>query len=84
MITTLQILQGDSMIEKIVEYTHWSIEGLIDLLLPVEEEKFNQELDELFVNDTNCPTSSIRSLVEHIMMGLYFSSCIMMEMPNIP
>lgn len=31
------------------------------------------------MNDTNCPSSSIRSLVEHVMMGLTFSSYVMQE-----
>lgn len=67
------------MIEKIVFYTDWANKELIKVLEQISEEKFTRELDALFANDTNTPTSSIRSLTEHIMMGLHFSSSIMLE-----
>lgn len=72
------------MIEKIVRYTQWANERIINILREVEEKEFHQELDSLFVNDTNCPTSSIRSLVEHVLMGLNFSTHVMRESPFHP
>ncbi|MGM0687624.1 MAG: DinB family protein [Promethearchaeati archaeon] len=67
------------MIEKIVRYTQWANERITNILREVEEKEFHQELNSLFVNDTNCPTSSIRSLVEHVLMGLNFSTHVMRE-----
>jgi uncharacterized damage-inducible protein DinB len=67
------------MIEKIVHYTHWANKQIIDLLKSIPTKKFEEAFPSLFVNDTNCPSSSIRSLTEHILMGLLFSGKVMRE-----
>ena len=71
------------MIKKLAKYVKWANEQVRKILYEVEDTRFEQNLGEdfekLFVNDTHCPHPSIRSLVEHIMIGLEFCTYISQE-----
>ncbi|MFX0181600.1 MAG: DinB family protein [Candidatus Hodarchaeota archaeon] len=61
-------------IKQIAKYSSWINEKLIKNLEKLTTKKFNQDIGSRFVNDTECPTSSLRSIVEHCMIGLEFGS----------
>jgi hypothetical protein len=63
-----------SFIKQIAEYSAWTSEKLSKNLVKTSDEKFNYDIGSKFVNDTECPTSSLRSIIEHCMIGLEFGS----------
>lgn len=63
-----------NFIRQIAEYSAWICEKLCKNLENTSDEKFNQDIGVKFVNDTECPTSSLRSIIEHCMIGLEFGS----------
>ncbi|WP_371804638.1 DinB family protein [Candidatus Lokiarchaeum ossiferum] len=68
-----------SLILKMPKYNKWANDQIRNMLEVLPEEKFDQNLGNLFVNDTNFKNPSIRSLIEHCMMGFYFTSNIMQK-----
>ncbi|MFX0016153.1 MAG: DinB family protein [Promethearchaeota archaeon] len=66
--------KNSSFIVQIAEYSLWVNEKLSKYLEKLTDEKFNQDIKSKFVNDTECPTSSLRSIVEHCMIGLEYGS----------
>jgi len=63
-----------NFIRQIAEYSAWISEKLCKNLVNTSDEKFNQNIGSKFVNDTECPASSLRSIIEHCMIGLEFGS----------
>ncbi|MFX1535252.1 MAG: DinB family protein [Promethearchaeota archaeon] len=61
-----------TFIEQIAEYSLWANEKLSKHLEKLSNKKFTQDIGSKFVNDTNCPTSSLRSITEHCMIGLEY------------
>ncbi len=61
-------------IKQIAEYSVWISKKLCQNLSKITDEKFNQDIGSKFVNDTECPAPSLRSIIEHCMIGLEFAS----------
>ncbi|MFX0171207.1 MAG: hypothetical protein ACFE9L_04750 [Candidatus Hodarchaeota archaeon] len=57
---------------QIAKYSVWISENRGEKLEKITSEKFKQDIGTRFVNDTECLTSSLRSIVEHCMIGLEF------------
>ncbi|MFX0208528.1 MAG: hypothetical protein ACFFDT_21275, partial [Candidatus Hodarchaeota archaeon] len=70
-----------NFIEQIAEYSVWVNAKLSKNLEKMCDEKFNKNFGSNFANDTECPTSSLRSIVEHCMIGLDFGSHIIKCLP---
>ncbi len=72
----MQVKNNHLFIKQIAKYSFWASEKLSKNLEKLSDEKFNQDTGSKFVNDTKCPTSSLRSMVEHCMIGLEYGSYI--------
>ena len=71
----MQVKKNHSnFVKQIAEYSVWISEKLSKNLEKLTNEKFNQNIGTKFVNDTKCPTPSLRSIVEHCMIGIEFGS----------
>jgi len=75
---------SNSFFQNLCTYHFWAYNQLITHLKTLNGEKFNQDLGDLFVNDTNCDSPSVRSLIEHMMMGFYMMSAKMEKKPFEP
>ena len=72
------------LIEKLPHYNLWADDQIRLLMKPLSDAKFAQDLENLFVNDTNYQNPCIRSLIEHCMMGFYFVYSLMTTTPFEP
>ncbi|UCG01313.1 MAG: hypothetical protein JSW11_17060 [Candidatus Heimdallarchaeota archaeon] len=68
------ITDNSNFIKQIAEYSEWISKKLSQNFVELTNEKFNQNIGSKFVNDTECSSPSLRSIVEHCMIGLEFAS----------
>ncbi|MFX0125053.1 MAG: DinB family protein [Candidatus Hodarchaeota archaeon] len=66
--------ENSNFIKQIAEYSVWITKKLNQNFVELTNEKFNQNIGSKFVNDTECSSPSLRSIVEHCMIGLEFAS----------
>ena len=76
--------QNKHFLVKITKYSNWANNRIRSVLQEIDDQKFCHNLGKIFVNDTNCTNPSIRSIIEHCMMGFYFCIQIMREIPFKP
>lgn len=67
----------NKVISKLLLFNVWANDEIRNNLANVSSNNFGQDLGDLFVNDTNCTSPSLRSLVEHTLMGLNLLSSIL-------
>jgi uncharacterized damage-inducible protein DinB len=66
--------ENSGLFQNICNFHIWADNQVINHLKTLDELKLSQDLGDIIVNDTNCDSPSVRSLIEHMMMGFYMMS----------